>query len=301
MSSRNLKSILLEIEYAKRLRTSTKNERRKLVPEAYNAVHRLKSAGVTPQERTLGTSRRIVEALVSLCNRDERILEVGCGRGYTALKLAPYVRSIVGIDACEADIEEAKKLLCENRITNVEILRILADSVSELTTHEYFDKIISIDTLEHLHPEDYLDHLRGSYEILRPGGYYIAIGPNRLTGPHDVTKLIDPDATEAIGFHLNEFSYGDMVRDMMDIGFRNLRSPLPIWHLLPTLCSELLVPSEWFVKAENYISRDHDPLGFLRFLTGRLIGVFVIAQKSMPEKPDWESEQSLEEEPSVRT
>jgi len=209
MDRRKLQSILLEIEYGKKLRESTKKERRRLVPEAYDAIFRLRWGEVetsTPEKRTAGTNRRLVKALIMLCKHDDRVLEVGCGRGYTCLKIAPYVRSIVGIDASKSNIEETRDLLLKHNITNFQIYHTLADSLPKYFTPQSFDKIISIDALEHLHPDDYLTHLSDAFEMLRPGGYYIAVGPNRLTGPHDVTRIVYPDATEPMGFHLNEFS-----------------------------------------------------------------------------------------------
>ena len=57
VNRRKLKSILLEIEYGKKLRKSTKNERKRLVPKAYDAVERFRNhEGTSPEERTLGTS-----------------------------------------------------------------------------------------------------------------------------------------------------------------------------------------------------------------------------------------------------
>ncbi len=89
----------LEFEYAKRLRASSRDERRTLYSEAYSAVSgiRMKTMSTTDiEKRTAGTSRSLVGILARVCRSDDRVLELGCGRGYTCLKLAPHVKEIIG-------------------------------------------------------------------------------------------------------------------------------------------------------------------------------------------------------------
>jgi 2-polyprenyl-3-methyl-5-hydroxy-6-metoxy-1,4-benzoquinol methylase len=281
VNERKLRRVLLEIKYGQKLRKCTKNERNRLVEEAYNAVRALgtdERSKNTPEGRTAGTSQRLIKALTMLCTHNDRVLEIGCGRGYSCLMIAPYIKSIVGIDASKPNIEEAKEILLKNNIRNFQLYHLLTDLLLENFDPQSFDKIISIDVLEHLHPEDYLTHLSDAFKMLKPRGYYIAVGPNRLTGPHDVTRIVYPYATEPMGFHLNEFSYKDIVSDMRDVGFRNIRSPLPVWPLFPIICGKILVSSKWFVYAENifFPVNSFRLFNFLDLLFGR---VFVIAKK----------------------
>jgi predicted SAM-dependent methyltransferase len=48
--------------------------------------------------------------------------------------------------------------------------------------------------MEHLHPDDAFEQLKQIYTALTPGGLYICTTPNRLTGPHDVSKYFDETA-----------------------------------------------------------------------------------------------------------
>ena len=101
-------------------------------------------------------------------------------------------------------------------------------SALDLTTHfapETFTAAISIDMLEHLHPEDAQEHLFQVFSILKPGGKYIIVSPNRVTDPHDITKLEFPDVLEPMGFHLNETTYRDLSRVMKGIGYSFTRGP----------------------------------------------------------------------------
>ncbi len=59
----------------------------------------------------------LVEALAP--QAEERALDVATGPGHTALALAPHVREVVGLDATEAMLTEARKLAESRKIMNV--------------------------------------------------------------------------------------------------------------------------------------------------------------------------------------
>src|SRR5262245_2545485 len=190
----------LEFAYARRLRTRSREQRKTLYAEAYSAVSKARMDAFTstdPECRTAGTSKELVATLAPLCRPDQRVLEVGCGRGYTCWKLAPRVREIVGTDVSAPALAEARELLSSRGITNA---RILAADGEELTAQfgtEAFDLVLSIEVYEHLHRDDGLAHLREVYSVLKPGGSYVIVTPNRLNGPADVTCVVYPDAPEA--------------------------------------------------------------------------------------------------------
>ena len=200
----------LEFEYGRRLRESGREERRRLYAEAYSAVSALavqKCRSDSPEDRTAGTSPSLVEVLCQLVGRDDDVLEVGCGRGYTCLMLASHVRSMVGTEVSSSSVDESSRVMSREGIANV---RIALVSGVELTDHfepGAFSACLSIDVLEHLHPEDAALHLEQVFRLLRPGGRYIIVTPNRLNGPHDVTRTEFPEAKEPLGFHLNESTY----------------------------------------------------------------------------------------------
>jgi 2-polyprenyl-3-methyl-5-hydroxy-6-metoxy-1,4-benzoquinol methylase len=269
----------LEIEYAERLRKSTPAERKELYIEAYSAVSE-KGATLMPEEpekRTAGTTPSLVKSISRLCDSSDRILEVGCGRGYTCLKLAPHVASIVGIDVSEPTLKEAQKLLETHRIQNAQILRCFADELTHYFSSGVFDKVISIDVYEHLHPDDAVLHLHQVYSVLKPKGHYIIVTPNRLTGPHDITRKLFPDADQPLGFHLNETTCAELVEQMEDIGFTKVRAVMPISFRIP-VPFDIIYPCTlfiWFEKLFLSINR--------RSLIGNLVslvsGIFLIAEK----------------------
>jgi 2-polyprenyl-3-methyl-5-hydroxy-6-metoxy-1,4-benzoquinol methylase len=216
-----------EFHYARQLRESSAAERHTLYTEAYSAVSKLalhRFASDDPEDRTAGTSRRLVQLLSQVVDKHDHVLEIGCGRGYTCLKLAPYVMSMVGVDVSEPSVIEARETLSQGEIENVRIKEVSALELADHFSRNEFDVCISIDVLEHLHPEDAKEHLQQVFHVLKPGGKYIVIMPNRLTGPHDITREEFPEAREALGFHLNESTYREMIDIMEASGFNKCRA-----------------------------------------------------------------------------
>jgi 2-polyprenyl-3-methyl-5-hydroxy-6-metoxy-1,4-benzoquinol methylase len=221
----------LEFSYAKRLRECNAQERKKLYFEAYSVVSKLGAkefSSDNPEERTAGTSKEFVQLLSHMVDKEQRVLEIGCGRGYTCLKLAPYIMSMVGIEVSESAIIESKELLSKNKIKNIEIRQISAIELKNNFNKNEFDTCISIELIEHLHPEDAKEHLKQVFLVLKPGGKYIINMPNRLSGPHDITKEEFPDEKKALGFHLNESTYKEMINIMRSIGFNRFKVFYPI-------------------------------------------------------------------------
>lgn len=269
----------LELEYAKRLRVSRREERQALYDEAYSVVSKeaVKTLSTDPEKRTAGTSRTLVRALIRRCKKNETVLEVGCGRGYTCLGLAPYIKEIIGVDVSEPVLAEARELLERNHITNAKIQKIGSATLTENLTEGFFDKVISIDVYEHIHPDDSADHLRDVYKLLKPGGAYIVVTPNRLTGPHDMTKNVFPDAKKAMGFHLNETSTAELVEKMREAGFCSFKIVLPFLRRFPVLDR-----IDYSIGVQYWLERQYtrmEKAGPLKRILGRFLGIMLIAEK----------------------
>lgn len=270
----------LEMEYAEKLRASTWEQRRKLYQEAYSAVSEMGKSEMPDdiQKRTAGTSPHLVNLLARLCKRTDHVLEVGCGRGYTCLKLAPHVESLVGVDVSGPALDEARELM---KGSNIENVRLLLGSADELTNYfdvQTFDAVISIDVYEHLASEDASAHISGVYSILKPKGRFIIVTPNRLTGPHDITKDLFPDAKQALGFHLNETTCSELVSELRKAGFARCRSVFPLSFKL-RIPLDIFYPSKCFIWIERSF-----PKAKGRFIVSRLVGmlsrIILIAEKS---------------------
>ena len=96
---------------------------------------------------------------------------------------------------------------------------IISDGCSIPVDNGSVDVAYSNDLMEHLHPEDAFEQLKNIYNALKSDGVYICHTPNKLSGPHDVSKYFDFVAT---GFHLKEYTIGELVNMFKSVGFTKL-------------------------------------------------------------------------------
>ena len=218
-----------EFEYARRLKSAHAEDRAALYFEAYSAVARLRwgtsSDLAAPEERTAGTNRELAETIRALCGVQDDVIEFGAGRGFTAMVIAPHVRSYTATDVADPSLDETSRLLatrCPH--ADCRVIKCAGTEIIHRFPPASFSVALSIDVTEHLHPDDAREHYRQVLQILRPGGRYIISTPNRLSGPHDITRIVYPDVKEPLGFHLNESSYTDLSRELRRAGFSRIRA-----------------------------------------------------------------------------
>ncbi len=110
---------------------------------------------------------RTIERTASYLNATDRVLEVGCGTGTTARRLAPYVASIDATDASGALIDIAKRRQGNDDAQNVTFSLAALDQGPEGP----FDVVMAFNLL-HLIKDipAALDHL---HTQIRPGGLLI--------------------------------------------------------------------------------------------------------------------------------
>jgi SAM-dependent methyltransferase len=87
-----------------------------------------------------------------------------------------------------------------------------------------YDVVISTQVVEHLHPDDMLDHLRNVREILRPGGSYIFDTPHVGAGPSDVSKVYGFD--RPVCMHLKEYDFVGLGELLAEAGFETPKAVL---------------------------------------------------------------------------
>jgi 2-polyprenyl-3-methyl-5-hydroxy-6-metoxy-1,4-benzoquinol methylase len=109
-------------------------------------------------------------------DKNIRILDVGCGMGFTlmALKDMGY-KTVEGIDIDRGQVEscQAKHL----SVTQVE------DSVAYLSSQiEQYDLIVSLDVIEHVPKDSQLSFVRSIQNSIKPGGKLICTVPNANAG-----------------------------------------------------------------------------------------------------------------------
>ena len=111
----------------------------------------------------------LLDKIYQEVNLGSRLLEVACGTGLISLKIADKAKKIYGVDIAPAMIEEARKKLKENNISNVEFS--VGDAYSLEFDDNTFDIVICINALHNMrHPEKVLSEIK---RVLKSDGKFI--------------------------------------------------------------------------------------------------------------------------------
>ena len=205
----------LEKRLAAKLRSASREERRVLFSSAYEEVARFlgstTDSGELPESRRrrVGYQMRLVGRFLK---PDSNFCEIGPGDCAMVIEVAQHVRHAYAVD-----IERAKSK-CVQGPSNYSLA--ISDGTSVPLPPNSIDVVYSDQVMEHVHPDDAIDELKNIYAALKPGGVYICATPNRLSGPHDVSRYFDKVAT---GFHLKEYTVGELVSVFRKVGFARFR------------------------------------------------------------------------------
>ncbi|MBR0868067.1 class I SAM-dependent methyltransferase [Bradyrhizobium sp. YCK136] len=217
----------VEIGLADRLRNSSRAERAHLYSSVYEELFRevpYHSQLVSKSQETVKRAelQKLFETLRPFLNHDTVYAEIGAGDCALTMLVAPHVRKAYAIDVSETVTRGATA-------PNLEV--VLSDGVSIPVKATL---IFSNQLMEHLHPDDARDQLANVFAALEPGGKYFCITPNRISGPHDVSRGIDEVAR---GFHLREYTNRELAGLFRSVGFarvqgfariRNFQTTLPL-------------------------------------------------------------------------
>jgi SAM-dependent methyltransferase len=203
----------IEKALAAQLRGATFDERKRLYGKLYDELCRrvphhpqlTRKASPADTERVVRQQLRLLARFIS---KDTTYLEVGPGDCALTREVARRARKAIGVDVCSeitsADLPADKFEL------------ILSDGISVPVPPGSVDVAYSNQLMEHLHPDDASAQLVNLHRALRPGGVYVCATPNRLTGPHDISRGFDAIAT---GLHLREYTNGELFELFRNCGF----------------------------------------------------------------------------------
>lgn len=258
----------VEKALATRLRQASKQERRALYPALYDELlRRVPDHPLLHTQRTLESVARAVEYHIDMLspfiNSNTTFLEIGAGDCSLSLALAPRVRQLYAIDvSSEITSQMALPPNFQLRISDGTSIPVPAGSV---------DVAFSNQLMEHLHPDDALEQLLQIFVALAPGGHYLCVTPNRLNGPHDVSR--DFDAT-ASGLHLHEYTVSELVRILKKAGFRRVQAYFTQGHLRTSTAPAIALEGA-LACLPRRLQRTLASAGPLR----RILGIRLIATK----------------------
>lgn len=150
----------------------------------------------------------------SLLQSTDRVLEIGCGTGSTALRLGPAVAHYIATDGSQGMIGIAQSKLGFDAPTNVSFQQ--ADAADMIEGHP-FDAICAFSLL-HL-VRDVPQVLNRVHDQLKPGGLFIS----KTVCLKDASVLLRPlvGVLMAVGYapHVTFLSCDDLTRQLRATGF----------------------------------------------------------------------------------
>ena len=162
----------------------------------------------------LAFARRFVSA-------DAVVAEIGPGRCAFAGALARHCRRVYGVDVIDQSPGQSMPSNFQH---------VLTDGIHVPLPDQSVDVVVSNQMMEHLHPDDAIDQVNEVLRVLRNGGCYICMTPNRLHGPHDTSALFDDlpcpivdGCYVANGLHLKEYTNSELSQLFSRVGFRSCR------------------------------------------------------------------------------
>lgn len=203
----------VEVALAERLRRGGPAERPVLYRKVYNELfrriphHPQLTRKFTEDEERLDVERQLSFLRPHLKSQDV-FLEIGAGDCAMSRQVASICERVYALDV-SSEIANGQPLPsnCEFVLSSGCDIPLPALSV---------DVVYSNQLMEHLHPDDAEVQLRNIVCAIRPGGKYICVTPNRISGPWDVSMYFDDVAR---GFHLREYSLEELTDLLHRAGF----------------------------------------------------------------------------------
>lgn len=159
-------------------------------------------------ERTLDHVRRLLKTT-------DVAIELGCGTGTTALKLAPSLARLVATDVSPEMIAIAREKAAAENCANVEFAVATPDAAPYADAS--FDAALAFNVLHLI--EDRAAALRGVHRLLKPGGLFLSKTPV-LSEMGFLIRLLVP-VMQAFGKapYVGFFSAEELEREIAGAGF----------------------------------------------------------------------------------
>ncbi|MCR4306370.1 MAG: methyltransferase domain-containing protein [Candidatus Yonathbacteria bacterium] len=205
----------IERALAQKLRQANREERLRLYPQVYDELYRevpfLKTNPETIDRAHLRSTLRLLKPFLG---QDKTFLEIGAGNLAVSREVARHVNQVYTLDVSKEFATALGPIPSNIRL-------IISDGLSVPIPPASVDIAYSSQLMEHLHPDDAKEQLKNIYAALKPGGSYLCNTPHRLNGPHDISRYFDETAT---GFHLKEYTNGELALLMKEAGFKRVYS-----------------------------------------------------------------------------
>ena len=206
--------LALEGRLTRELIASTPDDRWEVFERAYSQLYSELSWLNTHDDNP--PDERMLRRWSKLIRRKSRIFEVGSGKAALLKHLNKQGHQCVATEITrERGVRHAAGADIEWHTTD-------GVHLDEFEPAAEYDLVISTQVIEHLHPDDLLDHLRGAKAILKPGGAYMFDTPHRGTGPHDLSQVLGYSRPRFM--HLKEYDYPELGAALDAAGYGKIKA-----------------------------------------------------------------------------
>jgi len=140
--------------------------------------------------------------------KNKKVLDIACGVGYgTKILLNAGSKEVIGCDISSESIDYAKQ-----HYSNKQITFKVQDATKLDFTDNYFDCIVSFETIEHV--DDYNAVLKEFYRVIKKNGTLIISTPNKDVSSKGKDKPENP-------FHVKEFTISE-ISDLLSQNFNSV-------------------------------------------------------------------------------
>lgn len=220
----------IEKELASKLMLASKDERVNLYTAVYDQMfsrvpsHPQITRKSSPAEKAQTVASQMKFLRRFLNKKDLTFLEVGPGDCALSIEVTKFAKQVYAVDVSTEIVKDLK------HPSNFQL--VLSNGTSVPVPQNSVDVAYSNQLMEHLHPDDAFEQLKNIYDAVTPRGIYVCITPNKLNGPHDISKYFDEVAT---GFHLKEYTVSELSRLFRKAGFSEVKSYVGVKGIYITL------------------------------------------------------------------
>lgn len=234
LSPRILETYDLEKRLSNKLRNASVEDRKHLYITTYDEYFRTIDPAPTQEIKEEKKATDRAQMLSKFVRGNQSFADIGSGNCRLALAISKIVEKCYAIDVYEKipDGLDIPK--------NFEFVQ--ADGVNIPLPNGSIDFACSDQLLEHLHPEDALEHLKSVFRALRKNGTYLVMTPHSFSGPHDISKYFDAEPT---GFHLKEYTNAELVKALRQTGFSDVFAIIGVRGMVFGVVS-----IKWIIKIE---------------------------------------------------
>lgn len=215
-----------ELKYVKAIKETKpfSKKRRKLLKDGYETI--IKIAKYRNNDITaMGADKRYIK-LINYCISDMKkykptnmpiiFYEIGVGFGLI-FQIIEKIDNVI-VNGCDVN-----KIYDSSKVLEMDVVEALNKLENNSVDIFYWN-----DVLEHILDDEIEIVMSLIRQKLRIGGIVITITPNRLTGPHDISRLYEPLGTKSKGFHFQEYSFAEVLTLMKNYKLKSCNTVIKL-------------------------------------------------------------------------